>query len=216
MVTHVNSRFVLGLLLRAADVSKVRPVNCTQDLHVYFCNRLCLPEEHNVRNIIYATMKSHASIIREFSSGSLPSAPHFDDHHSIPRVGVELQRLIQLFDDVLLEGYSDNHDTLPLASYVGRNPTCHYCGASLFLSYFECAGTCFDLETESPLTDRSIRVCGPCYVEGRFCACKEMTPKRLRDFDTVLHERNTSTIALLKYLASNGGPTGNLGEISER
>lgn len=163
-------------------------------------------------------MKSHAAIISEFSSGSLPSTSHFDGHHSIPRVGTELKRLIQLFDDVLLEGYSENHDTLILRAKVGRNPICHYCGASLFLSYFECAITCFDfdLETNSPLADRPIRVCGPCYVEGRSCACKDMNPMRLRNFSIMLRERNESANALSNYLASHSAPGGCLGEISER
>jgi hypothetical protein len=132
------------------------------------------------------------------------------------RVGVELQKLIHLFDDVLLEGYSNNHDTLFLPTNLGHNPTCQYCGSSLFLSYFECANTCFDLETSSPQVDMIIRVCGPCYVEGRFCACKEMTPRRLHNFSIMLQERNDSVVTLSNYLASHLAPMGDLSEISER
>lgn len=164
-------------------------------------------------------MKSHASMISEFSSGSLPervSASNIDSQYFIPRVAVELQKLIQLFDDVLLEGYSNNHDTLFLPTNVGNNPTCHYCSASLFLSYFGCAGMCLDLDGDFSEGDMSIRVCGTCYVEGRFCGCGGMTPTRLRDFSTMLRERNDAAIALSNYLASRPVFAGDLGEISER
>lgn len=218
MVTHVDSWFELGFLSRATDVSKVRVPNGTQPLTRLLLIRLCLPEGYNVRNIIYSTMKSHASTLRGFSSSSLPglSASHIDGHHSMSRVAAELQKLIQIFDDILLEGYSNNHDTLSLPANVGRNPTCHYCGASLFLSYFDCAGTCLDLGADFLHVNMSIRVCGPCYVEGRFCECREMAPKRLRDFSILLRERNDIAITLSDYLTSCPESTGGLGEISER
>lgn len=163
-------------------------------------------------------MKDHASIINEFSPGSSPeqSASHIPSRHSTSRMAAELQTLIRLFDDVLLEGYSNNHDTLSLPTNIECNPTCNYCGASLFLSYFNCAGTCLDLETDSPRVYMSIRVCGPCYVEGRFCSCKEMTPMRLRDFSSMLRERNGAATTLANYLASHPVMVNDLGEISER
>lgn len=163
-------------------------------------------------------MKSHASRINEFLSVSLLESPDscIDTHHSIPRVAGELQRLIRLFDDVLLEEYSDDHGSLFLPDHMGHNPTCHYCGTSLFLSYFDCAGVCFDLETDSPRVDMSIRVCGTCYVEGRFCACKNMTPRRLRNFSNMLQERNNAVNILSNYSTSRSTQIDNLGEISER
>ncbi|KAF9642821.1 hypothetical protein BDM02DRAFT_3192626 [Thelephora ganbajun] len=173
--------------------------------------RLCLPEEYGVRKVIYTTMKSHALRINEFLSGL-----DLDTPHSIPRMANELQKLIRLFDDVLLEGYSDDHDSLFLPDHTEHNPTCHYCGASLFLSYFDCAGVCFDLETDSPRVDMSTRVCSACYVEGRFCACKSMTPRRLRNFSNVLRERNDAVSTLTSYSASRLVQIDDLGEISER
>ena len=177
--------------------------------------RLCVPEEYGVRKMVYTTMKSHASRINEFLPHSSPE-PADSRLNSIPRVADELRKLIRLFDDVLLEAYSDDHDSLFLPNHTGDNPTCHYCGASLFLSYFICAGVCFDLETDAPHLDTSIKVCGGCYVEGRFCACKDMNPKRLHSFSDMLRERNEATGALSKYLASRLVQADDLGEISER
>ena len=134
----------------------------------------------------------------------------------MPRVAEELRNLIQLFDDVLLEGYADDHDSLFLPDRVGDNPTCDYCGASLFLSYFVCASVCFDLETDAPCVDTSIKVCGGCYVEGRSCTCKDMNPRRLRNFSDMLQERNDAASVLSEYLASRSVQTDGLGEISER
>lgn len=180
--------------------------------------RLCRPEVYNVRKVVYTTMKSHTSRVKEFHPDppSGPSLSHPDDCHPISRMADELRELIQLFDDILLEGYSDDHASLFLPDYMARDPTCHYCGSSLFLSYFSCGGTCFDLETDSPHTDTSIRVCGACYVEGRSCDCEAMNPRRLRNFSKILQERNDAASTLSDFLASRLAPVDDLSEISER
>lgn len=218
MVTHVDPRFKPCIVLRAPDVSKVWLLYSTCSFTYLPFIRLCLPEEFCVRNMIYTSMKSHASRVKEFLSRSLsePSSSSLDTCDSVPRVANELRKLIRLFDDVLLEGYSDDHDSLFLPNHIGDNPTCNYCGASLFLSYFNCAGVCFDLETDSPRMDMSIRVCAGCYVEGRSCACKDMTPKRIRSFSHALQERNDAASVLSNYSASCSVQADDLGEITER
>jgi hypothetical protein len=162
-------------------------------------------------------MKSHASKIKGLLSGSPTrlSDPHPDEHSPILRMADGLRKLILLFDHILLEGYCDDHDSIFLPEHMPRDPTCHYCGASLFLSYFSCAGMCFDLETDSPRFDMSIRVCGACYVEGRSCACMNMTPRRLRDFSDILRERNDAA-STLSNLASCLASVDDLSETSEK
>lgn len=152
---------------------------------------------------------------------SSPSLPEPSDsrpsaHDSMPRVANELRKLIRVFDDVLLEGYSDDQDSLFLPNHTGDDPTCYYCGASLFLSYFNCAGVCFDLETDSPHLDMSVNVCSGCYVEGRSCACRNMMPKRLHSFSHMLQERNKAASTLSNYLVSHPVQADDLGSISER
>lgn len=162
-------------------------------------------------------MKLHALRINKFLAPPPGSSDSDSDpHHPTRRIADELRKLIGLFDDVLLEGYSDNHHSLFLPNHMGCNPTCHYCGASLFLSYFSCGGGCFDLGTDATHTDVSIRVCGTCYVEGRFCACRDMTPRRLRNFSNVLQERNDAVSTLSNYSASLSVQLDDLPGISER
>ena len=161
-------------------------------------------------------MKAHTLRIDGFLASSPESSgSHSDPHHPIPRTADELQKLIRLFDDILLEGYSDNHHSLFLPDHMGHNPTCNYCGASLFLSYFDCAGVCFDLEVDPTHRDMSIRVCVTCYVEGRFCACRDMTPRRLHNLSDILQERNNAVNILSNYLASHSAQSDDLIEISE-
>lgn len=180
--------------------------------------RLCRPEVYHVRKAIYTTMKSHTSRLKESLSGSSlgPSSSHPDTCYPMSRVADELRKLIRLLDSVLLEGYSDNHDSLFLSKDLEPSPTCHCCGASLFLSYFSCPGTCVDLEFDSSHLDMSIRVCGACYVEGRSCTCRNMVPGRLRNFSDILQERNDAAITLSNYLASCSMSADNLDEITER
>ena len=173
---------------------------------------------YNIREAIYTTMKSHTSRVDESLSGSSLGSPDspIDACHSIPRVVDELQKLVRLFDDVLLEEYSNDHGSLFLPDHTGRNPTCNYCGTSLFLSYFDCADVCFDLETDSPGVDMSIRVCGTCYVEGRACTCRNMTPRRLHNFSDMLQERNNAASTLSNYSESRSVQVYDLSKISER
>jgi len=180
--------------------------------------RLCIPEQHGIREVIYTTMKSHALKMKEILSVSPPesSDSHIDTNHSNMRLADELRKLIEMFDNVLLEGYCGDHDSLFLRDFGSHKPTCHYCGAFLFLSYFNCAGLCFDLTTDTSRVDSSIRVCGACYVEGRFCACRKMSPKRLQSFSGMLQERNEVAKTLSIYYASNEIQTDDLGEVSER
>jgi hypothetical protein len=180
--------------------------------------RLCRPELYDVRKIIYTAMKFRAAKIKGLLPGSSPrpSDPHPDASHFMLRVAGELRKLIRLFDDILLEGYSEKHDSLFLPDHMPPDPTCHCCGASLFLSYFHCAGMCFDLDFDSPRVDMSIRVCGACYVEGRSCTCMKMTPKRVRNFSDVLQERNEAASILSTYLTSSSAPVDDLGKISEK
>ena len=181
-------------------------------------SRLCRPEVYHVRKAIYATMKSHTSELKEFHSGSSPepSGSNPDTSYFISRGAGELRKLIRLFDHVLLEGYSDGHDSLSLPDYMEPCPTCHCCGASLFLSYFSCFGLCCDVEVDTPHLDMSIRVCGACYIDGRSCACRKMTPRRLRCFSDILQERNAAASTLSNHLTSCSTSVDNLDEITER
>ena len=164
------------------------------------------------------TMKSHALKIKEFLLMPPPEPldSHMDAHHPTMLLADELQKLIGMFDNVLLEGYSRDHDSLYIRDFGSEKPMCHYCGAFLFLSYFDCAGSCFNLETDTPRVNSSIRVCGACYVEGRFCTCRKMSPKRLQSFSGMLQERNDVARTLSIYYASNQIQTDDLCEISER
>ena len=154
--------------------------------------------------MIYAAMKSYTSMINE-SLSDTPLAPPDsspDLRNALSHIADGLQKLIRSFDEVLLDGYSEDHDSLFLADYIEENRTCDYCGTHLFLSYFSCDGVCFDLETVASLVDLSIVVCGACYVEGRSCVCRDMVPRRLHNFSDLLRERNDATSALSKYSAS--------------
>lgn len=163
-------------------------------------------------------MRDHALRIEELLSSSPPGPSNSQPDNPYPTsyVADGLEKLIQLFDDVLQEGYCEDHDSLFLPDHLPDDPTCHYCGGSLFLSYFSCAGTCFDLETDSPRLDVSIRICSACYVEGRSCSCKEMNPTRLCNFSDILKERNDAASTLSNYLASRLVHVDHLGAISER
>ena len=120
-----------------------------------------------------------------------------------------------MFDEVLLEEYSDDHESLPLLDNPVCDPTCDFCGSSLFLSYFRCTGICLDHSSDS-LDRPSIRLCGACYVEGRLCTCGQMAPERLGSFSDMLQERNIAADVLSKHSSPHSTRIDDPGESSVR
>lgn len=97
--------------------------------------------------------------------------------------------IISLFDCVLAEEY------VPIPFTTGCNQallSCDFCGASLFTSSWVC-GCSPDSKEVCALAGADTspkRVCCFCYVEGRKCACGQMTIQTLVDMAELLELRN--------------------------
>ena len=161
-------------------------------------------------------LKSYTSVVARSVSQLSESSSSNLNHDVCPsRMAEGLRRLIQLFDEVLLEEYSDDHDSLLLLDDTTCNPACDFCGSLLFLSYFRCTGMCLDLDRDS-FDYPSMRLCGACYVEGRLCTCGEMAPNRLGSFSDMLQERNLAASLLSKCSSPHSTVVDDPGELSER
>jgi hypothetical protein len=141
----------------------------------------------------------------------------------------DMKQLLQLFDDILVEEYSPDHQkivcssssqphapsptpsnssvmTLVQVGDVSRDLDCHvvcdFCGADIFQSFFEC-GHCVERNTSecNGVDERSgsCVVCAACYVEGRSCQCKNMDAMQLQPFDNLLELRHKAFHALHEF-----------------
>lgn len=133
-----------------------------------------------------------------------------------------LQRIIQLFDNILLEDYVDEHEKLPhvlnrmsktshstSSSAQGEDSTsevdlrassnlaCDFCGADIFQSFFECHH-CGQLDGSHTSPGDGLMLCPGCYVEGRTCACQGAAPALFRPFDVLLQDRKQAAEVLGK------------------
>lgn len=126
-----------------------------------------------------------------------------------------LQTLLQLFDEVLLEGYCKDHGSLDLMDHASNEQVCHFCGSCLFLSCFHCVGSCTTSEGDSLPENSPICICPTCYVEGRTCGCGNMDPGRLSSFSDMLQDRNHAADVLSRFQFTCGAQMQELQEVSE-
>lgn len=173
-----------------------------------FCPRLCHPERYGIRKMIHKALVIHTTALDS------PPTPELDGL-SLQQITKCLRTLLQLFDEVLLEGYCRDHESLALVDHLSNEQACHFCGSCLFLSCFRCIGGCSNSERDSLPGNSSICVCPACYVEGRTCGCGNMDPERLSGLSHMLQDRNHAADALSKFQLAHGVQMQELLEISE-
>jgi hypothetical protein len=147
----------------------------------FYTGRTCNPELYGIRELLYGHIQDLASL--------LPEGPPRNIDRCKYDIGTSC-KLIQLFDNVLQEEYSQEHGSLPLIHRTEKPPTCDFCGCNLFLSVLRCSGGCGIDETTAAT------ICPSCFVEGRTCICGNMIPSRFRSFSTVLEQRNLAAATL--------------------
>lgn len=137
-------------------------------------NRLCIPETFHVKSMLYHYLKVYTAT---------------PDTVSAMAPAVNFRDIISLFDRVLAEEY------IPIPFTAGcsqASPSCDFCGASLFTSSWSCGCSpdskeaCARVEADTSPK----RVCCFCYVEGRKCACGQMTVQTFFDMGQLLELRN--------------------------
>lgn len=171
----------------------------------FYTGRTCNPELYGIRELLYGRIRDLASLSPEGPSQNGDGAEH-DTRTST--------KLIQLFDNVLQEEYSQDHQSLPLIDQTPHPRTCDYCDGNLFLSAFQCTGRC-GIDEAAHSQNIAAMVCPACFVEGRVCICGRMTPARLRSFSTILEQRNIAAAAVHR-LGGSGVDTPILEELRER
>jgi hypothetical protein len=196
--------------------------------------RVCRTETYRVKYTIYHTLlrytrdlqkytpllsssAAHDSRLPVSSSRDEPPALSASESRNKLRLGKALRRLIDLFDDVLVEDFCKDHDQMPhvtthVASADSSNKssdcstpstiegishvTCDFCGTDVFQSFFECrkcvvspADEAMETGTTHEVRDDGLVICPSCYVEGRTCRCEIMQPMQCRPFNELLRDR---------------------------
>ena len=154
---------------------------------IYARLRCCRPERYEIRQMIHAALVSRTTAVNQFVSHSADATLYQESH--LAGIVQDLNTLVQLFDEILLEEYCDDHGSLDYAEIQQGHSTCNFCGSCLFLSSFLCRGC--SQESTSP-----VLICAGCYVEGRSCHCDRMSPIRLGDFLGALRDRNNAVSSL--------------------
>lgn len=218
----MNSLYIGGQLLTSGFSAWLAVVT-------YTCiPRVCRRETYRVKSTIHYTLLRKTMELEDLSAQY--RRRHSNRNRSAD-VKDDLHKLIQLFDDILVEEYSPDHAnmsclssaTLPLPTSTASPPprsdssatltpddkesgfipvTCDFCTADIFQSFFECR-ECTPGNSTAALGD-GYAVCTGCYVEGRSCKCGTMDAVQCRSFDELLQDRNRAVKALHNHIGGDG------------
>jgi len=140
------------------------------------------------------------------SSHDEPPAATQSDRTRKLHLALDLPKLLDLFDSIIVEEYCKDHHRMQCLNPGPSNDaamddriTCDFCGSDVFQSFFEC-WDCADATALDPALDAhplrnagqpgdGLVICPSCYVEGRSCRCELMTPLQYRPFDDLLQVR---------------------------
>jgi hypothetical protein len=208
------------------------------ELPIY--RRVCRVETYQVKATLYHTLLRCAKEIEALSlkDGMLDIGPNDDSDSKLnarqlspkdqlkkDQLFNDLRRLLELFDDVLVEEYSEQNSTMPCltvptSAAIGSSSsskecpgqghiTCDFCSADIFQSFFECHHCIEPVPGTATLPSTvecgdGLVLCPSCYVEGRTCRCGSMTPAQCRPFSDLLRDRHR-IITLLETLSGVGG-----------
>lgn len=159
---------------------------------------VCRPEVYRTRLLCYRFL----SFCRGRIVGQLPR-----EDPAVPSAAIVygfnlMRELIALFDDIIVSEWDPDHEKL--RRYTGQQiPTCSFCGCDIFQSFFECS-LCGDLDASST---EAYHICATCYVEGRSCLCRVMTPMQRWSFEVLVEDRNRSAAVVNDWAAIHHQPS---------
>lgn len=153
-------------------------------------SRVCRSEIYRVKRTIYDTLVQRTTALETLVHDTPDST-----FNSVNPLCKEVARLIDLLDDVLEQEFSVLHRRLRKVTNSfapgGHGHVCDFCGADIFLSFFQCDSCSPRDGSEDPIC-----LCPTCVVEGRMCRCRSMEPVQSGNFRDLLGSRNNAMVKL--------------------
>jgi len=139
--------------------------------------RVCRPEVYRVKHLIYESVKMLST---HFSHLNMTEKRH-------------MRRIYDILDEMFVADY---HPQLLEATYPqsSEHIQCDCCAADIFQAYLECH--------KCSSSSEPYVICPMCYVEGRSCTCRVMTPCSVRDWQDLISVRNTAAQLLGEPICS--------------
>lgn len=127
---------------------------------------------------------------------------------SSPEFQQSLVTIIESYDNVLGDEWSQEHRTLTPMPSPDPSMFCCFCGADIFQSFFHCSCS-FALPQPDGKIKTGHTLCPTCFVVGRMYSCAGVwKPKQMRKFEDLIKQRNQA----VRILRDFGVPVGDLRE----
>lgn len=115
-----------------------------------------------------------------------------------------LHAVANLFGGIIESEWHPDNDRIGVLDGE-PSPTCDFCGADIFQSFFECEN-CFETGSNSSSPTPAYSICAGCYVEGRSCQCRVMQPRQCRGFAVLFSLYNDAAERLNQWASTTGNP----------
>ncbi|KAI0064565.1 hypothetical protein BV25DRAFT_1881865 [Artomyces pyxidatus] len=194
------------------------------ELPIY--RRVCRPETYRIKSTIHHTLLHHTAQLENASMSEDTASEDMNSSEVDPlRIALELERLLELFQEIMVDEYHPRPDSLRRivttfnheAHTSGRYEayTCDFCGSDIFLSFFLCQSCAppSPLDSMSPGPADGIHICPGCYSEGRTCRCRSMTPVQSWPVEVLVDDYNRAVRALRALGAEEWEELLGLGEL---
>jgi len=145
---------------------------------------VCRPEVYRVKATIAAVVSLCSGILH---------AQRTDRDNELDPVS-RLNYFLPLYKQMLIESYDPHWKTYETRNLDGES--CDCCGADIWQSAMICASCSPEVGGAADNARTPLIICGPCYVDGRSCACETMQPAQARPFDELIDLANNAIMLL--------------------
>ena len=114
------------------------------------------------------------------------------DDPSLSAKVVILKRGLSLLDEAIGSSYCSQDESLPFIKLAPPIPYCSFCGGELFRTVFGCTELCVRDGAPDDSVNCKILICSQCFIDGRSCRCRSMTPYRIQPLEELIKLRTNA------------------------
>lgn len=158
--------------------------------HLFY--RVCRPEIYRSKLLCHRSLQGMVQELPPLEETEGPGVDQTMVLQWADKVSA-LREIMGHFIEIIEAEWHPEHGDITHCPEGEDNPTCGFCGADIFLSFFECWDCSFAGQDSDA---QPYQICAACYVEGRSCGCRVMKPMQCRDVLALIRDQNSIAKAI--------------------
>jgi JmjC domain, hydroxylase len=186
----IGKSYMLSLSQELRIYQRYIVLTCMFHSSLIYSHSVCRPEVYRVKATIAAVVSLCSERLHTRRT----------DRDSDLDLVFRLGYFLPLYKQMLIETYDPHWKTYETRTLDGES--CDCCGADIWQSAMICASCSPEVGGAADNARTPVIICGPCYVDGRSCACETMQPAQARPFDELIDLANNA-VTLLNFNQKN-------------